>query len=153
MSDPERKKFLEKHRPLEKKGGVGEEIKREKKAKEKYNIDIAEVEKNLTEFLDIKDPIRFNGKVIAMCRRPSMKELKELIPKELQPYLEDPTGLPEDKIDEYDDFFYAKLSELIVVPNFTPKKWKEKANPWFIRLFWEHIASIAKVFEMRIEGF
>jgi len=153
MSKPDKKKkLLAKHKPL-KKADVERAKKEAKKAKEKYAVDTAAVEKALTEFLSIKDSIKWEGKVIAMVRRPSMKELKELIPSNVKSHLDDPQGIPAEKFDDYDELFFGNMAKLIVTPKKTAKQWKETANPWFLRLFFEHIANIAKVMDMQVEGF
>jgi len=148
----EKQPIYEKHPPL-----TEEQIKERKEAKEKakeqYTVNVAEIEKTLTEFLEVKDPLLWEEKVIAWIRRPTMKELSELIPTQVQKYLDNPEGLPVDKISEYDELFYTNMEKMIVIPKKTAKEWKETANPWFLRLFFEHIISIAKVLEMQVEGF
>lgn len=148
-----KKKLLEKHKSLAEKGGPTKATKNMEKAKQDYNIDQAEVLRNLTDYLNIKDPIKWNGKVIALVRRPSMKELKELIPKDLRKFVDDPKGLPNEEAKEYETFFYKKMSEFITVPNWSPEEWEINGNPWFIRLFFDHLSQIAKLMEGNIEGF
>lgn len=154
MSNQEEKKrkLLEKHRPLTPKD-IEKLREGKKKAKEKYAIDSAIVERNLTEYLAVKDPIIWKGKAIAWVRRPTMKELKDLIPKDIGPFLDDPNSVPEEKVKEYDSVLFGKMEELIVIPKKTAKQWEEIANPWFLRLFFSHIMNIAKVMEMQTEGF
>lgn len=123
------------------------------KTKAKYSIDMAEVEKNLTEFLEVKDPIVVKGKAIMWVKRPSMKELKSIIPQELRPYVDDPASVPEEVNERYETHFYAKMAELVAVPKRTAEQWEATANPWVIRLFWHHIANIAQSLEGNIEGF
>jgi len=123
------------------------------KTKAKYSMDQAKVEEALTDFLNIKDPIVFKGKAIAWVKRPSMKQLKAMIPKELRPYVDNPQDVPEKVNKKYESFFYEKMAELIVIPERTAEEWEDYANPWFVRMFWEHIANIAKLMEGPIEGF
>ena len=139
--------------PLPSEEVIKKEEEKIAKAKAVFNIDQAEVEKNLTEYLAIKDPLMHNGKAIALIRRPSMKELKALIPPEMRKYVDDPKGLPPEAGKKYEKFFYQKMSEYIVVPKKTAKEWEATINPWFIRLFFDHFAQIAKIMEGQIEGF
>jgi len=132
---------------------IAEDIKRQEQAKQKYSVDAAEVEEALTDYLKIRDPIVHNGKAIAWVRRPSMKELKELIPKEMMKYMNTPDKVPESVLKKYQNFFYEKMEDLIVVPKYTAAQWEAKANPWLIRKFWDHIGEIVKLMEGSIEGF
>ena len=122
------------------------------KTKAKYSMDAAEVEKALTDYLEIKDPIVVDGKAIMWCKRPSMKQLKELIPQELRPY-ENPEDVPEELNKKYELHFYEKMAEIIAIPEKTAEEWRKIANPWFARLFWGHIKNIAEQLDGRIEGF
>jgi len=150
--EQKKKDFLAKHKPLSKED-IAKSKKDIEKAKEKYAVSIASIEQALTEFMEIRDPIKYNGKTIMLVRRPTMKELQELIPKDIGPFIEDPSSVSEKDMEKYDDLFYGNLAKLIVVPKRTAKEWKEKANPWLLRLFFEHIASITKVMEGEAEGF
>ena len=149
MSTPE-EKILKKYPPMK-----PEELEKAEKemteAKTKYNIDQAEVEKALTEYLEILDPLMYKGKAIAYVRRPSMKQLKALIPPELREYVG--KQIPEELAKKHERFFYEKMSEMIAVPEYDADQWETKANPWFIRLFWQHINDIANLMEGQIEGF
>jgi len=127
--------------------------KRVAKTKAKYSMDQAEVERALTDFLNIKDPIVFKGKAIAWVKRPSMKQLKAMIPQELRPYVDNPQDVPEEINKKYESFFYEKMAEIVVVPKKTAEEWEAYANPWFVRMFWAHIADVAKLMEGPIEGF
>jgi len=148
-----KKKLLKKHKSLKEKGGPIKATKNMEKAKQDFNVDQAEVLRNLTDYLKIKDPLIWDGKVIALIRRPSMKELKELIPPDLRQYVNDPNGLPPEKAAEYESFFYEKMAEFIVVPKKDSKGWEATANPWFIRLFFDHLRQIAQLLEGNVEGF
>lgn len=149
------KKSEKKYPPID----IKKEIEGQEKAKIKYGIDVSVVESALTEYLDQLDPIMWmnpktkKSKAIAYVRRPSMKELKALIPPEVAKYMDNPSKVPETLEKKYEGFFYEKMAELIVVPKYTPEQWEAKANPWFIRKFWEHISEIAKLMEGQIEGF
>lgn len=132
---------------------IGKHEARVKQTKIKYSMDAAEVERALTEYLEIKDPIVVDGKAIAWVKRPSMKQLKAMIPKELRPYVDSPTEVPEELNKRYENFFYEKMAEIIAIPKRTASEWEALANPWFTRLFWNHIAEIANLLEGRVEGF
>jgi len=149
---PKEKSMAEKFPPMS-----PEDIKREEEAiekgKTKFSMEQAEVEKALTEYLEIKDPIVHKGKAIAWVKRPSMKQLREMIPPEMAKFMDNPKGVPEEVAKRYEGHFYKKMAELIVVPEYTAEEWEAKANPWFVRLFWEHVANIAKLMEGQVEGF
>lgn len=134
-----------------------EDIKNEsaaiEKGKAKLSMELSVVEDALTEFLNTPDPIVWNNKAIMWVRRPTIKQLKALIPAEMREYVDSPKEIPEETSKKYEKFFYEKLAEMVTVPKYTAEQWKEKANPWFLRLFWEHIAKIAKLMEGQIEGF
>lgn len=146
------KKISEKYPPLSPKD-VEEEKKGQEKAKIDFTQEQVEMEKNLTEYLSITDPLMYKEKAIAQIRRPSMRELKELIPPDMRNYVNNPSEVPEEKVENYEKFFYKKMAEMITFPKYTAEEWEGIANPWFIRLFWEHIANIAKLMEGNIEGF
>jgi len=95
----------------------------------------------------------WKGKAIAWVRRPSMKQLKGLIPPEVAKYVNKPKAVPEELGKKYEKFFYEKMAEMIAVPERTAEEWEEKVNVWFIRKFWEHIANVAQLMEGQIEGF
>ena len=148
-AEKRKKKFEEKYPPID----IEKEEKRIQKAKAKYSMDAQKVNDNLTEYLDIKDPIVWKGKAIAWVKRPTMKQLKALIPKEMRTYVENPQDVPEKLNKKYEGHFYGKMADLIAIPKHTAKEWEEIGNPWFMRRFWEHIAQIAQLMEGNIESF
>lgn len=150
--EKKKKDFLEKHKPLSKEDIVKGK-KDTKKAKEKYAVAMASIEQALTEFMEIKDEIKWNGKTIMLVRRPTMKELQNLIPKGIGAFIENPTNFSEEDAKAYDELFYGNLAKLVVIPKLTAKQWEEKANPWLLKLFFEHMEKIAKVIEGEAEGF
>jgi len=155
MSDKAKKKksFSERFPPLDAEG-IREQEELMDKAKRKYATDAQEVSDALTDYLDIKDPMLWKGKAIAWVRRPSMKQLKELIPVEMRRYInKDPSEIPKSVDKKYEKFFYEKMAEMIVIPKYTAAEWETKANPWLIRRFWLHISEIAKLMEGHIENF
>lgn len=148
----EKKSIAEKYPPMS-----PEDIKKEEKAiekgKAKISAEASEIEKALTEYLNITDPLKWKDKTIALVKRPSMKQLKDLIPPEMAKYMDNPKSVPEETAKRYEGFFYKKMAELIEEPKYSAEQWETKANPWFIRLFWEHIAEISKMMEGQVEGF
>jgi len=76
-----------------------------------------------------------------------------MIPQEMVKYMDDPSKAPEAVQKKYERFFYEKMEELIAIPKLNADQWEAKANPWFIRRFWEHVGQIAKLMEGQIEGF
>lgn len=134
------------------------EMLRQDMARAQFSGDMAEIEKNLTEYLQIEDPLIHNGKVVALVKRPSMNDMKKLVPPEMMKYANmKPEEIPEDAMKElnekYEDFYYEKMAELIVKPKYTAAKWKEKANPWFMQLFWGHIENISQLSSGRVDSF
>jgi len=126
----------------------------QEKAKAKYEGAIQKVEKNLLDFLKIEDPIIFNEKAIMWMRRPSNKELRNMVPKELVEYVGKPaTEIPDEVLENYDEQIYAMMGELITKPKWTAEQWADKTNPWLTRLFWDHIANIIRMTQAEIEGF
>jgi hypothetical protein len=150
---PERKKSIEEKYPPMSPEDIRKEEQTIERGKAKYSMLMADVEKALSEFLDQVDPIDWKGKAIAWVRRPSMKELKALIPPEMAKYMDNPKAVPEEMTKRYEGHFYTKMAELIKIPKKTAEQWEATANPWFMRLFWEHIADIAKLMEGQVEGF
>jgi len=132
---------------------IGKHEARVKETKAKYSMDAAKVDRALTEYLQIKDPIVVDGKAIMWCKRPSMKQLKAMIPNEMHPYVDKPEDVPEELREKYEDHFYEQMADIIAIPKKTAKEWEAINNPWLTRLFWNHIAEIANLLEGRIEGF
>jgi len=134
-----------------------EDIKAEEKTieegKAKLSMEMSVVEDALTEYLSISDPVVYKGKAVMWILRPTIKQLKALIPPEMREYVGNPKDVPEETGKKYEQFFYEKLAEMVTVPKYTAEQWQEKANPWLLRLFWEHIAKIARLMEGQIEGF
>lgn len=142
MSDVnKREKFLEKHQPL-----TPEQVyQKEKDADDsikKYQKDIADAEDNLVNYLNKEDPLIDPGtdKAIAWIRRLPYKELKELIPDDMfDAYKEAELSGDKDTFkevaDEYEDYIFELMENMISKPEYTAKKWKEIANVNFIELF------------------
>jgi len=157
MSEKNRKKsFAEKYPPLDK-AGIKKEIKDQETAKTKYVAEALEIEKNFAEFCEVLDPIMWKnprtGKFvkIALVRRPTMKQMKELVPPEMAEYVG--KKAPKELEEKYAEFFYQKMAEMIVFPERTADGWEEDGNPWYLRMFWQHIADIVKLIEGQAEGF
>lgn len=151
-----KKTFDEKYPPLDKEG-IKEEIKGQKTAKTKYAAEALEIEKNFAEFCEVLDPIEWKnpktGKFmkIGLVRRPTMKQIKELVPPEMAKYIG--KKAPEKLEKKYAKFFYEKMADLIVIPDKTAEEWERDGNPWYMRMFWQHIADIQKLIEGQAEGF
>lgn len=150
---PEGKKSMAEKYPPMSPEDIKKEIEQTEKGKTKYSMEAADVEKALTDYLEIVDPLVYKGNAIAWVRRPSMKQLKELIPPEMTKYMDNPKSVPDSISKKYEGHFYKKMVELIKVPEYTAEQWEAKANPWLVRLFWQHIADIAKLMEGQVEGF
>jgi hypothetical protein len=134
---------------------IENEVQAVERGKAKLSMEYADVEEALTEYLETPEPIinPANGKAIMWIRRPSIKELKGLIPAEMRKYTDNDKEVPESVSTKYEEFFYRKLAEMVVVPKYTAEQWKAKANPWLLKLFWTYIANISKFMEGKIEGF
>jgi len=155
--------FIRKHPPLSKSlenlesnpqnKSVDDILQEQEEAKAKYNADVAIVEAALTEFLDIKDPIVFKDKAIAWVRRPTMKEMKSMFPVEMLQDMEDLDKVPPEKAEEYNKVLFDIMAKLIEIPKYTAEEWERKANPYFIKMFYEHIGKIALILQTQIEGF
>lgn len=153
-----KKSFDERFPPMSKQD-IAKAFAEVDKAKAKYSMDTTETLSALTEYLGVTDPILWTNprtgktKAIAWVCRPTMKELKALIPPQLRKYANKPQDLPEELGKQYEKFFYEKMAETIAIPKWTAEEWEEKGNPWIVRLFWNHIAGIARLMEGNIEGF
>jgi len=160
------KEFHKKHKPLEegsgsfvskadlKKKTVNQAMHEMEEAQKKFQLNMAEAEKNLTDYLKISDPIVVDGKPIFWVRRPSMKEIKALTPNKAEmAYMENPEEMPTKMQKEYDERFYVKISELVTAPKKTPDEWRDVMNPWILRLFWGYIAKVGNILGAEVEGF
>jgi len=130
-----------------------EHERRIEETKTKYVVDAIAVEKALTEFLEILDPILWNSKPIMWVRRPTMAELHGLIPPDVEKYLKETGEVPDDVAKKYENFVYEKMASMVMVPKYTAEEWKSKANPWLLKKFWKHIGNIAQIMQDQTEGF
>jgi hypothetical protein len=147
---------IEKKYPAMSQEDIEAEEKKIETGKAKLSMELADVEDALTEYLDITDPIISpkTGKAIMWIRRPSVKELKGLIPPEMREYMDGSKEVPEEIGKKYEKFFYNKLAEMVKIPEHTAEQWRDKCNPWLLRLFWAHIAKVSKLMEEgEVEGF
>jgi len=153
-----KKKVVDKY-PAMSREDIEEDARRQEQAQVKYSMDAAEVDKALTEYMEMLDPIvwtnpKTNKKVaIAWVRRPTMKELKKIIPEEIQKYVVKQEDIPEEVGEKYATFLYEKMAELIVIPKRNAEQWEEFSNPWFLRRFYKHIGNIADLMKGQVEGF
>jgi hypothetical protein len=173
-TDAQKKKdFLKKHPPLEKgkelvkdrnTGMVSSQpIRRAKTVEEafleqeklgqRYDIGMAKVEDNLIDFLKKEDPLVYDEKVLAMVRRPSNREIRNMVPKELMEYADRPDDVPDDMMKDYEDRIYEIMADLITKPKWTKEKWAEINNPWFQRLFWDHVSKVINMTQAEIGSF
>lgn len=159
-----REDFLKKHKPLNEdkdieivnRKSISDVITEQEQIKKQYNADMASVESALTDFLNIKDPIVFNGKAIAWVRRPTMKELKNLFPREMMEAVKDQKqfeSISQEQAESWDKEMYKVMSNLIEIPKHTAEEWETKSNSVFVSLFYEHLANIVKKISPDIEGF
>lgn len=154
--------FLRKHRglseskdPQVESKSVDDILREQEEAKKDYNVDMAVVEAALTEFLEIKDPIVYNKKAIAWVRRPTMKELKTMFPNEMLELMDANKldDLPPEEAEKYNKVLYDAMANLIVIPKHTAEEWENKSNPYFLKMFYEHIANMALILQPQVEGF
>lgn len=153
-------KFLERHPKLGE--GIGKPveiktlddvIKEQEEIQKQYNSQMANIESNLTSFLEIEDPLVVNGKLLAMVRRPSMKEIKKLFPKELLEIGASGKVPTYDESEEMNKALYEMMGSLITKPKHTAEEWENKTNPYFIRAFYDHIMKMSQALETQVEGF
>ena len=157
MSEKDRKKsFAEKYPPLDK-AGIERQKAGQKATRTKFVVEAAEIEKNFTTFIEILDPLEYKnpstGKLmqVALVRRPSMKEMKNMVPKELAKY--DGKKIPKNLEGRYEEFMYDTMAKMIATPKKDAKGWEEYANPWFMRLFWTYIKNIINIVEGEADHF
>ena len=156
MSENKKKTFAEKYPALDAKG-IERQKAGQQATKTKYTAKALEIEKNFTAFGEVLDPIEWKDpntekfKTIAMVRRPTMKQMKEMVPPEMVKYVG--KKAPKELEEKYAKFMYQKMSEMIAIPERIADGWEEYANPWFMRKFWQHIEDIVKMIEGESEGF
>ncbi len=157
MNEKNKKKsFAEKFPAMDKKA-VKTEIKVQEKAKDEMTAQALEIEKNFTSFGDVTDPIQWKDpstgkfKDIALVRRPTMKERKEMVPPEYAKYAG--KKIPKELEEEYATFMYQQMSKLIILPKKTAEEWERDASPWFMKLFWTHIKDIVVMIEGKADSF
>ena len=147
------KRLLKKHPPLKDERSVEDVAAEQDSIRTEHGIDLSKVMFNLTDFLAISDPLVYNGKAIMMVRRPTMKEIKTMFPKDMLDNLDKLDTIPLKKAEEYDRRVFETMSLLITTPKLSVEQWEEKSNSILIKLFFEHLANVVKMVEPKISGF
>lgn len=155
MSEKDKtKEFLKRNPPLDEEG-LARQKAGQQATKTKFVAEAAEIEKNFAKFNEILDPLEYmvGGKKlqVALVCRPSMRELKNMVPKELAKY--EGKKIPKNLEPKYEKFMYDTMAKMITVPKKTANEWEEYANPWFMRLFWTYIKNISTIVEGEADHF
>lgn len=154
MSKKSPEDLLRRHKTMTK-AEVEEAFKRQEKAKTKYELDAAKLEKNLDKFNEILDPIVNPATDEALCwvRRPTQTELEEMIPSELMKYKNNPEEVPLEAITENEDMLFDMMAKLIGIPKHDAKWWKSHSNLVFQRLFQMHIQQVLRDLGVMVGNF
>lgn len=148
------RKILKKHKPLTK-AEVKRKFKEMKKIKSELTQEAAVLEKNLMEFNKILDPLvdPENDKVLCWIRRPTTKELEDMIPEDLLKYRGKPEDVPEEIMTKHKDFQFKMMANLIEKPKKPANWWMNKANLVFQRLFEIHLETVMADLGIMTENF
>lgn len=136
-------KFIKKHQPLTPEQ-LKEKMLEQKKSKEKYTQDSAQLEKEIDNFNKITDPLvdPTTDKPLCWVRRPTQEEWESLVPVELMQYRDDPAGIPPEVSKKYSDLTFDLMAKIIETPKHDAKWWKQHANLVFIQLFQLHLQQV-----------
>ena len=150
----ENKKILEKHKPLSK-AELKKKFGEMKQIKSKLTQDAAILEKNLMSFNKTLDPLcdPESGNVLCWVRRPTAKELEEMIPEELLKYRGSPEKVPLELMQKHKDFQFKMMEILIEKPKKNTAWWQENANLVFQRLFELHLEAVMSDLGIMTENF
>lgn len=153
MSKPE--DLIRKHKPLTK-DEIERRFKENEAMKKDLTLDATELERNLTNFNKITDPIvdPTNGKPLCWVRRPSQQEWEEMLPDELLEFRSKPQEeIPEELWKKYRDLQFTMMEKLIDKPQHDAKWWKENSNLVFQQLFQVHLNSLFELLGISAENF
>ena len=163
MSENARRKFLEKHKPID---DIDSHIQKQEKTKRRYTADMKEIEANLIEYYQREIPVinPHNEKVIALMRPLSAEEIEVLMPSsELMALREmsedDLRALPnaerariKREADAWTERQYQLLEDVILVPVKTTDEWK-RAPAEFLGLVQVTALKDLKDMENRVGNF
>ena len=148
------KKLLEKHKPLSR-AELKKKFGEMKQIKSELTQDAAVLEKNLMAFNKTLDPLcdLESGNVLCWVRRPTAKELEEMIPEELLKYRGKPEAVPTELMQKHKDFQFTMMAILIEKPKKNTEWWKQNANLVFQRLFEMHLETVMSDLGIMTENF
>jgi len=149
------KEFIRKHKPLTK-DEITKKFKEQDEAKKAMTTDALILEKNLTEFNKITDPLvdPASGNVLCWIRRPTQQEWEAMLPSEILEYKGKTfEEIPNEIWTKYKDFQFEMMAKLIVTPEHSAQEWKERSNLVFQQLFQIHLAGILELLGISAENF
>lgn len=155
MSEEDKtKKLIRKHKPLTK-AEIVARFKAMKELRKEMATDAATLEKNIVEFNETTDPLvnPETGKCLCWVRRPTTKELEDVVPSELMEYRNTPDEVPAEVMKKYEDFQFKMMAQLITNPKKSAEWWKENANLVFQHLFQLHLNSVMQALGITAENF
>lgn len=142
--------MLKKH--MKKPDEVKKSMAQIEKAKAKYSKEMSEVEENLVEYFKKIDPVLdpATGKCVAWSKRPSMKQLEQMGPFEMDESL---TIEKQNKLQmEWAKNQIKIIAELIPIPKHDWEWWWEKAGLDFVLLYQAHIGGLMAKLATNIEN-
>jgi len=154
MGEEKNKELIRKYKPLTK-AEIVQRFKAMKEMRKDMTTDAATLEKNLVAFNDTVDPLvdPETGKCLCWVRRPTTKELEDLIPSELMEYRNTPDKVPAKIMKKYENFQFKMMAKLIEKPKKSAEWWKEHANLVFQHLFQVHLNSVMQDLGITAENF
>jgi len=163
MTEEAKRKFLEKHKPKTPEEIV-EQMRDSYEAKQKYSQDLADIEKNLVNFLGRLDPILDPGtnEPIAWMRQVTYYELTGMAPENIDELITESEDLTDEELmlkiareqgEQDKDFLFELMAKLIAIPSYDKEKWKTISTPSFIRIFNVKLAEIFRTVMERIDFF
>lgn len=146
--------MLKKHKPLTK-SEIEQKFQDMKKIKDELTQDASVLEKNLMDFNKTLDPLTDpeSKKVLCWIRRPTTKELEDMIPEELLKYRGKPEDVPLEVMKKNQNFQFEMMAKLIEKPKKDAEWWKSSANLVFQRLFEMHLETIMSDLGIMTENF
>lgn len=144
LEEMRKKKFFDKHPPLENQEAINNRIQEREEAKSKYTRDIATVEQNLMSFLNRESPILVDGVVVAWVKEIPYFRLLDMIPESVLADMESDEEISfveaTKRIKEgHANFQFQLYEELVTIPSKSAEWWKENVTQAFMDAFDKHI--------------
>lgn len=121
-----------------------------------YNERCQAMEHEISDFSTKTDEMKnpTTGKVMAIVKRPTTNQWKQMVPKELMKYTgKDKKEIPIEVAEKYEELIYDVMAELIVEPKHDAKWWKDHTGYEFVQAFQSHMISIFDEMEKNIGNF